>query len=176
MSSLLVNKAEKIKLVIFDVDGTLTDGYLHYLSDGTEGKSFHVRDGLGLVLLMKAGIEVATITASKTPIITQRMEALKVKHVYQGQFSKLAAYEDLLSKLNLAEEQIAYIGDDLPDLMIMRRVGLSVAVNDAHDLVRECAHWVTSKNGGHGAVRELCDLILNAQNKLDFALQKFLET
>lgn len=167
------DRASHIKLAIFDVDGVLTDGRLIYAEDGHELKAFHVHDGLGLKRLLANHIEVSVITARMSMIVTERMADLGVAHVYQGQDDKLACFEQLLHALKLTPEECAYTGDDLPDLAVMQRVGLAVAVANAHPWVRERAHWRTRLAGGAGAVREVCDLILAAQGKAEGELALF---
>jgi 3-deoxy-D-manno-octulosonate 8-phosphate phosphatase (KDO 8-P phosphatase) len=167
-------RAERVRLAVFDVDGVLTDGRLWYAEDGRELKSFHVRDGLGLKRLLANGIEVAIITARISHLVTERTAELGIAHVYQGQDDKLACLEQLLHALKLEPAQAAYTGDDLPDLAPMRRAGLAVAVADAHVWVRQQAHWRTLLPGGAGAVREVCDLLLAVQGKADSELATFL--
>ena len=168
------DRAARVKLAVFDVDGVLTDGKLWYTADGHEMKAFTTHDGLGLKRLRANGIEVAVITARLSHIVNQRMAELGVAHVYQDQSDKLACLEQLLHALRLAPEQAAYTGDDLPDLAPMRHVGLAVAVANAHPWVREHAHWRTRHAGGEGGAREVCDLILAAQGKADAELAAFL--
>ena len=156
-------RAARVKLAMFDVDGVLTDGRLCYSDDGRELKAFHVHDGFGLKRLIANGIEVAVITARMSHMVTERTAELGIAHVYQGQDNKLACYEQLIHALKLAPEQCCYCGDDLPDLAVMQRVGLSIAVANAHPWVRERARWRTQARGGEGAARELCDLLLAAQ-------------
>ncbi len=162
----ILEKAAKIKLAIFDVDGVLTDGKLFFDEHGNEYKPFHSRDGLGICLLRETGVEVAVISGRASNSVAQRMASLGIERVFQGQRHKLIAYESLRAELNLEPEQIAHVGDDLLDLPLMRRVGLSIAVADAHPSILPFAHWVTLKTGGNGAVREVCDLILEAQGNL----------
>lgn len=166
-------RAARVKLAIFDVDGVLTDGRLHYSDDGRETKAFHVHDGLGLKRLMANGVEVAIITARLSHIVTERAAELGIAHVYQGQESKRQCFEQLIHALKLQAEQCAYCGDDLPDLAVMQRVGLSIAVANAHPWVRERARWHTQARGGEGAVREVCDLLLAAQGKVETELAAF---
>ena len=163
----LLARAARIRLAVFDVDGTLTDGRLWYGEDGRETKVFHVHDGLGLKLLQSHGVEVALITARISHPVALRAEELNIAHVYQGQRDKLACFRELLTALGLEAEQAAFIGDDLPDLPPMRQAGLAVAVANAHPWVAEQAHWRTAKSGGLGAAREVCDLILLAQGKAE---------
>jgi len=170
------DKARRVALAIFDVDGVLTDGRLILGDDGTEHKSFHARDGLGLVLLRESGIQVAIISARQSKVTAERMAALGIEYVYQGSEDKSKTFVDLLEKLGLEAEQAAYTGDDLIDLPILLRAGLSAAVADAHPAVRERVDFVTRAKGGRGAVREVCELILSAQDKLASLLQRYLTT
>ncbi len=163
-------RAARVRLAVFDVDGVLTDGRLWYGEDGHELKAFHAHDGLGLKRLRANGIEVAIISARSSPLVTRRTGELGIAHVYQGQQDKLACFTQLLHALGLTSGQCAYTGDDLPDLAVMQRVGLSVAVANAHPWVRERAHWRTRLGGGKGAAREVCDLILCAQGRGDAEL------
>lgn len=170
----LLEKAKKIQCIICDIDGVLTDGLIYIDNHANEQKAFNIQDGLGLKLLMAAGIEVAVITGSQNAVIDHRMKQLDIRHYFKGQINKQSAFEQLKAQLNLPDEAFAYVGDDLPDLPIMKQVGLSVAVSNAVRQVQEIATWRTTLHGGRGAVREVCDLILTAQNKMDAALDKFL--
>jgi len=170
----ILAKAAQIKLLIFDVDGVLTDGRLIFGDDGQEYKAFHSRDGHGMKMLQASGVDVGIITGRTSKVVDHRMASLGIKHVYQGKLEKLPAFEELIAKLNLGPEQVAYMGDDVVDLTIMRRVGLAVATNDAHGLVCKHAHWQTPHNGGQGAARDLCELIMEAQGTLDMAMQPYL--
>jgi len=161
----LLARAAKIRLAVFDVDGTLTDGRLRYSEDGRETKVFHVHDGLGLKRLQANGVQVALITARVSHPVALRAEELDIAHVYQGQNDKRACLLELLDALHLQPEQAAFVGDDLPDLAPMRMVGMAVAVANAHPWIADYAHWQTSQRGGEGAAREVCDLILHAQGK-----------
>ncbi|HXD37803.1 MAG TPA: HAD hydrolase family protein [Rhodanobacter sp.] len=163
----ILARAAKIRLAVFDVDGTLTDGRLWYGEDGRETKVFHVHDGLGLKRLQAHGVQVALITARISHPVALRAEELGIAHVYQGQGDKAACLRELLDALHLQAGQAAYTGDDLPDLAPMRMVGMAVAVADAHPWIVEAAHWQTRQRGGEGAAREVCDLILHAQGKSD---------
>jgi 3-deoxy-D-manno-octulosonate 8-phosphate phosphatase (KDO 8-P phosphatase) len=163
----ILERAKQIRLVIFDVDGVLTDGSLYFGDDGQEYKAFNSRDGHGMKMLQHSGVTLAVITGRVSEAVRIRMESLGVEHLYQGQPDKLEAYEELKERLDLSDEQIAYVGDDVLDLPIMRRVGLSVAVADAHILARHHSHWQTRSPGGRGAAREVCDLVMQAQDTLD---------
>jgi 3-deoxy-D-manno-octulosonate 8-phosphate phosphatase (KDO 8-P phosphatase) len=158
--------ARNIKLCLFDVDGVLTDGKIILGSGNTELKAFDVKDGQGLVMLREF-VEVGVITGRKSEAVRERMSQLGIKHVFQGQKNKPAALVQLLEMLNLQPSEVCYVGDDLPDLAVMQLVGLPIAVADACTPVREAARWCTIRRGGDGAVREVCDFILNAQGKLD---------
>lgn len=166
--------AKKIKLVIFDVDGVLTDGRLYFTGEGDAMKAFHVHDGLGMTFLQKIGIELAIITGRKSEIVKQRAAGLNIKYVYQDKMNKLKPYEQLIETLNITDKEVAFIGDDLLDLPVIRRVNLGIVVSNALDYVKEHADWVTTKPGGNGAVREVCDLILKAQNKFEFIQNQYL--
>ncbi|ANI30254.1 3-deoxy-D-manno-octulosonate 8-phosphate phosphatase [Yersinia entomophaga] len=165
----VMQRAAKIRLLICDVDGVMSDGLIFMGNDGEELKSFNVRDGYGIRCLLTSGIEVAIITGRSAKLLEDRAKTLGITHLYQGQPNKLLAYGELLDTLSCQPEEVAYIGDDLIDWPVMAQVGLSVAVADAHPLLLPKAHYVTRINGGRGAVRELCDLILLAQDKLEGA-------
>lgn len=165
----VMEKAAKIRLLICDVDGVMSDGLIYQGNSGEELKAFNVRDGYGIRCLLTSGIEVAIITGRNAKLLEDRANTLGITHLYQGQSDKLLAYHELLAKLALRPGDVAYIGDDLIDWPVMAEVGLSAAVADAHPLLLPKADYVTQIAGGRGAVRELCDLILLAQNKLDAA-------
>ena len=167
--------ANKIQLVIFDVDGVLTDGGLYFTEDGTELKRFNSLDGHGIKMLKDNGVEVAVITARDSKAVAYRMKNLGIAHLYQGQSDKVVAFSDLLKKLNLSADEVAYVGDDVIDLPVMTKVGFSIAVANAHDTVKQYANLITEKSGGHGAVREVCDFILKAQGKFDDAMKLYLD-
>lgn len=175
MNSLL-EKAKKIKCLISDVDGVLTDGLLFLDNNGNELKAFNVQDGMGLKLLMAAGIEVAIITTAQNKVIDHRMQQLGIKHYFKGQVDKRLAYKTLRETLGLEHDEFAYVGDDLPDLPLIQQVGLGVAVANAVSQVKEFAAWVTEQHGGRGAVREVCDLVLGAQGKHEIALSRYLSS
>lgn len=160
-------RAAKIRLAVFDVDGTLTDGRLWYGEDGHEAKIFHVHDGLGLKLLQNNGIQVAILSARISHPVALRAEELDIAHVYQGQNDKRACLHELLDALKLTPDQAAFVGDDLPDLPAMSIVGLAIAVANAHPWIAERAHWQTGRSGGNGAAREVADLLLIAQGRAD---------
>lgn len=167
-------RAKKIKLVIFDVDGVLTDGSLYYGHDGREYKVFHSRDGHGMKMLRQSGVEIGIITARNSQAVVHRMANLGIVHVYQGAQEKLPAYEELRAKLNLSPDEVAYVGDDVVDLPVMTKVGLAIAVADAHPDVVKRSHWQTGAPGGRGAARDACEFILRQQGKWDDLLQRYL--
>ena len=156
-------KATLIRLVIFDVDGVLTDGSLYLDNRGEEYKAFYAQDGLGMTMLQATGVAIAIITARCSEVVTHRMQSLGIKYIYQGQADKVVAFKQLCQQLQLQPQQIAYIGDDMNDIAIMSQVGLAVAVANAHALVVKQAHWQTRASGGRGAAREVCELIMQAQ-------------
>lgn len=155
--------AKKIKLLAMDVDGVLTDGSVTYDENGVEYKTFNVKDGHGIVRLNKSGFITAIITARNNGTVRHRAENLNITELYQGQKYKLPALEEIIKKYNFTLENVAYIGDDLPDICILEKVGLSCCPADAVDEVKEICGFISSKNGGRGAVRELCDFILDSQ-------------
>ncbi len=170
----ILERAKNIRLVIFDVDGVLTDGSIFIGDDGQEYKAFHSRDGHGMKMLQFSGVQIAIITGRTSAVVTHRVADLGIEHVYQGQRDKTGAFESLLTSLDLEESQTAYVGDDVVDLPVMRRVGLAIAVQDAHPLVIKHAHWQTPSCGGHGAARDVCELIMQAQETLDAQLRHYL--
>ncbi|MCW8908366.1 MAG: HAD-IIIA family hydrolase [Sedimenticola sp.] len=167
-------RAGRIRLAIFDVDGVLTDSSLFLGDDGQEYKAFNSKDGLGMKLLQLSGVEIGIITGRTSDVVRIRMESLGIEHVHQGQRYKVPAFEQMRDKLGLGNEQVAYIGDDVVDLPVMRRVGLAIAVQNAHDRVKKEAHWQTLACGGHGAAREVCEMLMSAQGTLDATLERYL--
>lgn len=163
MNDILKEKASKIKLLAFDVDGVMTTGEVTYDENGVEYKSFNVKDGHGLVRVQNAGFITAIITARNNGTVRHRAENLHITELYQGQKYKLPALEKIMKKYNLTYEQVSYMGDDLPDLCILEKVGLKCCPNDAVDEVKSVCNFISSKDGGRGAVRELTDFILDAQ-------------
>src|SRR5450830_11064 len=174
MNDDLLQRGKAIKLAVFDVDGVLTDGRLYFLEDGSEFKSFSTLDGQGIKMLMAAGVQTAIISGRKTALVERRAQNLGIPHVYQGREDKLVVLDALLAQLNLSYEQVAYLRDDLPDLPVVRRVGLGMAVANAASFVREHAHGITRARGGDGAAREFCELILQAQGSLEAAHAAYL--
>lgn len=175
MNNETMEKAKAIRLVVFDVDGVLTDGSLFLGDNGEEYKAFHSRDGHGMKMLQYSGVEIGIITGRTSDVVRYRMENLGVKHVYQGQLDKLPAFEELVNNRGLTMEQVAYVGDDVVDLPTMRRAGLAIAVNDAHELVKQHADFTTALGGGRGAAREVCELIMAAQGTLDQQMAPYLK-
>lgn len=174
MDAALQARASHIRMLLLDVDGVLTDGKLYFDHAGNELKAFNTRDGLGIKALQRCGIEVAVITGRTSAAVTHRMTQLGVNHVYQGREDKLSAFLDLLDKTGLEANEICFAGDDWIDIPVLLRVGLAVSVADADDHVKEHAHWITDRNGGDGAVREICNLILKAQGKDKTVLDEIL--
>jgi len=170
----LEQRLQRIKLVIFDVDGVMTDGRLIIGDDGLEYKCFNTQDGLGMKLLKATGVDMAIITGRTSKVVTQRAESTGVSYFYQGVDDKLLAFEELLKETGLQPDQCAFMGDDVVDLPPMRRAGLALTVPQAHDLVKQHAHYITTLQAGQGAVREACELIMRMQGTLDSQLAQFL--
>lgn len=168
-------KAKDVKLLLLDVDGVLTDGTITYTHEGNEIKTFHTRDGLGIRLLMESGVEVGLITARESEAVKRRVRDLGIKYVFQNAKNKLEIYERLLQELNLQPSEVAYMGDDWLDLPLLVRVGFAVTVEDAVPEVLRVAKYITKRKGGHGAVREVCDLILEAKETGKQLLEKYLQ-
>jgi 3-deoxy-D-manno-octulosonate 8-phosphate phosphatase (KDO 8-P phosphatase) len=175
ISSEVIEKAKKLKLLILDVDGVLTDGKLFFDNEGNEYKAFHARDGHGIKMLQQSGVDVAVISGRRSNSVIIRMKQLGIKHVYQGYENKILAFHEIIEKISINPERVAHVGDDLLDLPLMTRVGLSVAVQDANFAVKQHADWCTTLSGGCGAVREVCDLIMQAQGNFDNLVSSYLE-
>ena len=158
-----VEAAKKIKLLAFDVDGVMTDGSVTYDENGVEYKTFNVKDGHGLVRAVKSGFITAIITARNNGTVEHRAKNLNITEVYQGQQNKITALDEIIAKYKLTYENVAYMGDDLPDMCVLEKVGLACCPKDAVDEVKEICNFKSSINGGRGAVRELCDFILDMQ-------------
>lgn len=173
--TLLLERAAGIRLLALDVDGVLTDGKIYFDSEGRELKGFYTRDGLGLKALQRSGTRLAIITGRTSPMVTQRATELNIDYVFQGSSDKLGAYMELLEQSGLEEKQVCYAGDDWIDLPVLQRCGLAITVPSADREMRERVHWVTTRDGGDGAVREICDLILTAQGHFERLLQEMLE-
>ncbi len=170
----IIEKAKNIKLVIFDIDGVMTDGSLFFGDNGEEYKAFNSFDGHGLRMLQECGVKVAIITGRKSNVVTHRMADLGITLLYQGYRDKTPAFETLLEEVNLSTSQIAYVGDDVVDLPIMSRLDFAIAVQNAHPFVKQHAHWTTERCGGHGAVRDVCEFILEAKGLLTDKLHSYL--
>jgi 3-deoxy-D-manno-octulosonate 8-phosphate phosphatase (KDO 8-P phosphatase) len=169
-----MQKATRVKLLIMDVDGVLTDGTAFYGSEGFEAIGFNVKDGTGIKYLHRSGIRTALLSGRNVAAVRERARVLGIDLVYQGIKVKIEAYEDLLRETGLTEDEVAYIGDDLPDIPVMRRVGFAAAVADAMPEVAPHADYVTEEPGGRGAVRELAELILKAQGKWADITERYL--
>lgn len=166
-------RAKDIRLLLLDVDGVLTDGTLVYTGSSEESKSFHTQDGFGIRLLHETGIKVGVITARKSVLVQRRAAELKMDYIYQGVPNKSDAFSEIMKSSTLKPFEVAYMGDDWLDITILQRVGLAVAPSNGVAEVKEIAHYITEMPGGHGAVRDCCDLILEAQNRLSDLLQKY---
>ena len=174
MNKRLIARARRIRLAIFDVDGVLTDGTLHMGKHGEQIKAFNILDGLGLKMLAASGVGLALLSGRKSSAVALRARETGIVHVLQGSTDKLQAFHSLLRKLKLAEEETAFMGDDLPDLPVLRRCGLAFSVPDAPQIVRSHAHYVTENAGGRGAVREACEFLMHAQGTLEAQLATYL--
>jgi 3-deoxy-D-manno-octulosonate 8-phosphate phosphatase (KDO 8-P phosphatase) len=170
-----LQRARRVKLIAFDVDGVMTDGTLFLGDDGQEFKGFHSLDGHGLKMLKGSGVELAIITGRTSRVVEHRAANLGITHLYQGAHDKLEIYQQLLAKLGLLPEETAYMGDDVVDLPVMRRVGLAITVPAAPDLVKAHSHFITSQEAGRGAVREACEWLMRAQNTWDRMMATYLD-
>lgn len=164
-------KISKVKVLALDVDGVLTNGQIVYDSDGKELKFYDVQDGFGIVMMRKMGFKTAIISARKSDAVRVRAEDLGIDRIALGAFPKTKAFEEMLDDFKVSEEEVCFIGDDLPDLPLIKRVGFSVAVNNAHPMIKNIADYITSKSGGFGAIREVSELILKTHNKWDDVVQ-----
>lgn len=171
---LALDKAKAIKILLLDVDGVLTDGNLIYSHEGKESKSFNTQDGFGIRMLQDSGVEVGIITARNSEALIRRTKDLKIKHLYQGASNKLEAYKNICKQTDYKPFQIAYMGDDWLDMVLLTRVGLALAPANAVLEVQDVVHYVTTQEGGRGAVREVCDLILTATGKHKQLLQQYM--
>lgn len=169
----LIEIAQAIKLLILDVDGVLTDGSIILDNEGNELKAFYVRDGHGIKMLSRIGVHVAIITGRYSKVVERRAHELGITEIYQRCIMKSVAYEHLIEKLNLSDGEIAYIGDDVVDISIMKRVALPVAVADAEDETKAAALVITKNQGGRGAVREICDLIIKSKSKWEELMDEY---
>jgi 3-deoxy-D-manno-octulosonate 8-phosphate phosphatase (KDO 8-P phosphatase) len=169
-----IERARAVKLVIFDVDGVMTDGTLFLADDGQEYKGFNSLDGHGLKMLKNTGVELGVITGRSSQVVVHRARNLGITHLHQGAHDKLMVYQQLLRDLKLSPEQTAFMGDDVVDLPVMRRVGFAIAVPAAPDLVKAHSHYITRREGGRGAVREACEFIMRAQGSFDAQMALYL--
>ncbi|GAB6193618.1 KdsC family phosphatase [Desulfocastanea catecholica] len=170
---LALEKARDIHLLLLDVDGVLTDGNLLYSGNGEESKAFNTQDGFGLRLLREAGVEVGVITARTSEVVARRATELKMHHIYQGVGNKTAAFKEIMRVTGLKPYQIAYMGDDWLDLVLLQQVGLALVPANGAREVKDIAHFITERSGGAGAVRDACDLIIEGKNLLMELLQKY---
>jgi len=166
-------RATRIRLILFDVDGVLTDGRVVLHGDGSESKQFHVRDGIVMVWAQRVGLKVGLLSARMSATTTERAAQLGITLVHQGVPSKIEAYEEIVGDIGLNDDEVAYMGDDIVDLAVLGRVGLAAAPADAVPEVRECVHWISPSAGGCGAARELLELILRAQGRWDTIVSSF---
>ncbi|MDP2644758.1 MAG: HAD-IIIA family hydrolase [Desulfobacterales bacterium] len=171
--SITPDRLKSIKLLLLDVDGVLTDGSIIYNDQGEETKVFNAKDGLGLRLLMEAGIKVGIVTGRRSNALNHRCKNLGIKIIFEGVSDKSAVLNRIMGETGTGPEEIAFVGDDLPDLPLMRAAGFSIAVHDAHETILKQADLITSANGGRGAVREVCELILKARGLWENALESF---
>lgn len=169
----IINKARQIRLVVFDVDGVLTDGSLYLGNNGEEYKAFYSRDGLGMDILQKTGVKIGIITGRTSHVVQYRMQSLGIKQIMQGVADKLPAFLQMCQELALDAAQVAYVGDDVIDIPVLKHAGLAIAVADAHPAIFPYVHWRTTAQGGRGAAREVCELIMQAQETLANQLQRF---
>lgn len=174
MDQQAASRAAKVRLMIFDVDGVLTDGSLHYGADGELIKTFNVLDGHGIKLLQGSGVATAIISARKSALVARRAGDLGIQHLFQGVHDKRTAFEQLLTQTGITADTCGFIGDDVIDLPILLRVGFAASVPNGHPEVQSRAHYVTQAQGGHGAARELCDFILRAQGNYAAAMAPYL--
>jgi 3-deoxy-D-manno-octulosonate 8-phosphate phosphatase (KDO 8-P phosphatase) len=159
------SKLKKIKMLILDVDGVLTDGYVIIDDNGHESKHFNVRDGHGLKMIQRYGIKVVLLTGRQSEVVKHRARDLGIKEIHQKVFNKKEVFAKILQKNKLTSEEVAFMGDDIVDIPVLKAVGFSVAVADAVDVVKKSVDYITKNKGGHGAVREVCDMLLQAQGK-----------
>jgi 3-deoxy-D-manno-octulosonate 8-phosphate phosphatase (KDO 8-P phosphatase) len=167
-------KLARIRLLLFDVDGVLTDGTILLHGDGSESKQFHIRDGSAIVLAQRAGLLVGLLSGRRSEATARRAAQLSISIVVQGSDNKLAGYEQILRDRSLEDREVAYMGDDLLDVPVLRRAGLAAAPADAPAEVRACVHWVSAERGGHGAVRALVELVLRGQRRWDAVAREYL--
>ena len=171
----ILERAARVKVFVVDIDGVMTDGRIIYSGYGDELRFFDVQDGFGITLLNRAGIKTVIVTAGKSKIVKHRARDLKVTKTYHGFMNKIEPFNDLLKHFKVTPEEVCFMGDDLIDIPILKRVGFAVAVSNAVDDAKKAAHHITASKGGRGAVREICDLILKSQGKWDLVTSKYFE-
>ncbi len=174
MNKRLIARARRIRLAIFDVDGVLTDGTIYLSERGEEMKAFNILDGLGLKMLSASGIVTALLSGRKSKMVALRAKEIGISHLLQGAGDKLETYQRLLRKLDIAEEETSFMGDDLPDLPLLRRCGLAFSVPNAPEIVRSHVHYITTTPGGQGAAREACEFLMRARGTLENQLRTYL--
>jgi 3-deoxy-D-manno-octulosonate 8-phosphate phosphatase (KDO 8-P phosphatase) len=172
-TSILPNKLKDIQLLLLDVDGVLTDGSIIYSDEDSETKVFNVKDGFGLKLVMSAGIKVGLVTGRTSKALHHRCRDLGIRYIYDGVQQKAQLLDKIVLETGVGADNTAFIGDDLPDIPLMRRIGLSIAVADAHEMVRDYSDWITSAPGGRGAVREVCDALLKARGVWEKMMEQY---
>ena len=170
----IIEIVKQVKLLVLDVDGVLTDGGIYFDDSGNELKKFNALDGHGIKMLLSSGFEVAVISSRSTPSVSYRMEGLGVKHYYQGQSDKNIKMQQILETLSLNLGQVAFVGDDVMDLTVMKKIALPIAVANAHPFVKENALLITENKGGDGAIREVCDCLLKAHSQYDDLMKSYL--
>jgi len=169
----VTERARRVRLLIFDVDGVMTDGRLYYTDGGEEMKAFDVRDGLGVKLLQAGGVAAAIITSRRSRLVELRAQSLGIVHLIQGVDDKAAAFAGLLESCGMQADAAGFVGDDVVDLPVLKRCGLAIAVPDAPEILKQQVHYVTRARGGRGAVREACELVLHAQNALAQVMEPY---
>ena len=172
-TKILPEKLKGIQLLLLDVDGVLTDGSIIYSDAAVETKEFNVKDGLGLKLVMETGIQVGLVTGRTSKALHHRCRDLGIRHLYDGVRQKAQLLDQIVADTGVTADRTAFIGDDIPDIPLMRRVGLSIAVADAHELVRDAADWITAAPGGRGAVREVCDALLKTRGRWESLAERY---
>ena len=170
----VTERARRLRILILDVDGVMTDGTLYYADGGGEMKAFNAHDGQGIKLLQSGGVAAAIITSRRSPLVEARAKDLGIVHLMQGVEDKRAAFDGLLQQLGIGAEEAGFLGDDVVDLPVLRRCGLAMAVPDAPEILKQHVHYVTRARGGQGAVREACELVLRAQGSLDRVMEPYL--
>ncbi len=171
----VLERARRIKMLVLDCDGVLTDGRLILLPNGEETKAFDIKDGHAMRMAQRAGLPISIISGNRSFAVRDRAKNLEVAHLYEGAWTKIGPYEEILSAEGLKDEEVCYVGDDVVDIPVLRRAGLAVAVADAVDEVKRFSHLVTDRRGGRGAVREVIEMILKAQDKWNEALARYID-